>query len=186
MLFRSVDFAPTLLDFAGGAVPDDVQGRSFRSLLETGLEAADWKQEAYYRYWMHMAHHDNPAHMGIRTKTHKLIYYYGCNYDGGYKTPAAWELYDLRNDPQETKNLYGDPSQAALVADLKQRLKSARKRSGDDGSHFPQCETIVQEYWDYDDTAREKAVSISHAFLRRRLSELEAGKRNPQTHKGLP
>ena len=185
-IIENVDFAPTLLDFAGGAVPDDVQGRSFRSLLETGLEAADWKQEAYYRYWMHMAHHDNPAHMGIRTKTHKLIYYYGCNYDGGYQTPAGWELYDLRNDPQETRNLYNDPTQASLVADLKQRLKVARKRSGDDGSHFPQCETIVQEYWDYDDMAREKAVNISHTFLHRRLSELEAGKRNPQTHKGLP
>ena len=54
---------------------------------ESGREPAGWKQEAYYRYWMHMAHHDNPAHLGIRTKTHKLIYYYGCNYDGGYRTP---------------------------------------------------------------------------------------------------
>ena len=29
---------------------------------------------------------DNPAVMAIRTKTHKLLYYYGCNYDGGYQT----------------------------------------------------------------------------------------------------
>jgi arylsulfatase A-like enzyme len=167
-------------------VPEDVQGHSFRSLLETGDEAPGWKQEAYYRYWMHMAHHDNPAHMGIRTKTHKLIYFYGCNYDGGYQTPAGWELYDLRHDPQETRNLYGDPTQATLVADLKRRLKLARERCGDDGSHFPQCEAIVREFWDYDEAARAKAASISHAFLRRRLEELEAGKRNPQTHQGKP
>ena len=185
-IIENVDFAPTMLDFAGGSVPEDVQGHSFRSLLETGDEAPGWKQEAYYRYWMHMAHHDNPAHMGIRTKTHKLIYFYGCNYDGGYQTPAGWELYDLRRDPQETRNLYGDPTQATLVADLKRRLKLARERCGDDGSHFPQCEAIVQEYWDYDDEARAKAVNISHAFLRRRLQELEAGKRNPQTHQGKP
>ena len=185
-IIENVDFAPTMLDFAGGSVPEDVQGHSFRSLLETGDEAPGWKQEAYYRYWMHMAHHDNPAHMGIRTKTHKLIYFYGCNYDGGYQTPAGWELYDLRHDPQETRNLYGDPTQATLVADLKRRLKLARERCGDDGSHFPQCEAIVQEYWDYDDEARAKAVNISHAFLRRRLEELEAGKRNPQTHQGKP
>ena len=185
-IIENVDFAPTMLDFARGSVPEDVQGHSFRSLLETGDEAPGWKQEAYYRYWMHMAHHDNPAHMGIRTKTHKLIYFYGCNYDGGYQTPAGWELYDLRRDPQETRNLYGDPTQATLVADLKRRLKLARERCGDDGSHFPQCEAIVQEYWDYDDEARAKAVNISHAFLRRRLQELEAGKRNPQTHQGKP
>jgi len=185
-IIENVDFAPTMLDFAGGSVPEDVQGHSFRSLLETGDEAPGWKQEAYYRYWMHMAHHDNPAHMGIRTKTHKLIYFYGCNYDGGYQTPAGWELYDLRSDPQETRNLYGDPTQAALVANLKRRLKLARQRCGDDGSHFPQCEAIVQEFWDYDEAARAKAASISHAFLRRRLEELEAGKRNPQTHQGKP
>ncbi len=185
-IIENVDFAPTMLDFAGGSVPEDVQGHSFRSLLETGDEAPGWKQEAYYRYWMHMAHHDNPAHMGIRTKTHKLIYFYGCNYDGGYQTPAGWELYDLRHDPQETRNLYGDPTQATLVADLKRRLKLARERCGDDGSHFPQCEAIVREFWDYDEAARAKAASISHAFLRRRLEELEAGKRNPQTHQGKP
>jgi arylsulfatase A-like enzyme len=135
-IIENVDFAPTMLDFAGGEVPAGVQGASFRSLLETGEEPADWKQEAYYRYWMHMVHHDNPAHLGIRSKTHKLIYYYGCNYDGGYQTPAGWELYDLQNDPHETRNLYGDPAKADLVAKLKSRLAAARERCGDDGSHF--------------------------------------------------
>lgn len=183
-IIENVDYGPTMLDFAGAEIPDSVQGRSFKSLLESGDEPEDWKQEAYYRYWMHMAHHDNPAHVGIRTKTHKLIYYYGCNYDGGYQTPAGWELYDLVNDPHETRNLYDDPASADLVKKLKQRLAEARVRVGDDGSHFPACEKIVQEFWDYDQADREKAIRTSHEYLARRQSELRANKRNVKTWEG--
>lgn len=183
-IVENVDYGPTMLDFAGAAIPASVQGKSFRSLLETGVEPANWKQEAYYRYWMHMAHHDNPAHVGIRTKTHKLIYYYGCNYDGGYQTPPGWELYDLEHDPQETVNLYNDPAYTDLVADLKKRLAATRQRIGDDGSHHPKCEAVVQEFWDDSDADRVKAAEISHAYLKRRLGELEAGKLNSRTWVG--
>ena len=112
-IIENVDYGPTMLDFAGADIPESVQGRSFKSLLETGEEPKDWKQAAYYRYWMHMIHHDNPGHVGIRTKTHKLIYYYACNYDGGYQTPPGWELYDLVNDPHETRNIYDHPDSQA-------------------------------------------------------------------------
>ena len=183
-IVENVDYGPTMLEFAGAEIPESVQGRSFKSLLETGKEPEDWKQEAYYRYWMHMAHHDNPAHVGIRTKTHKLIYYYGCNYDGGYQTPAGWELYDLVKDPHETRNLYDDPASADLVKELKQRLAETRVRVGDDGSHFPACEKIVQEFWDYDAADRKKAAQISHDYLARRKAELEANKRNIKTWEG--
>ena len=183
-IVENVDYGPTMLDFAGAEIPESVQGRSFRSLLETGKEPDDWKQEAYYRYWMHMAHHDNPAHVGIRTKTHKLIYYYGCNYDGGYQTPPGWELYDLLNDPHETRNLFHSPAHAHLADELRSRLAEARKRVGDDGSHYPSCEAIVQEFWDYDHADQERAREISHQYLRRRLTELQSGKRNVRTYWG--
>ncbi|WP_166823204.1 sulfatase family protein [Thalassoroseus pseudoceratinae] len=183
-IIENVDYGPTMLDFADAQIPSTVQGRSFKSLLETGKEPDGWKQEAYYRYWMHMAHHDNPAHLGIRTKTHKLIYYYGCNYDGGYQTPPGWELYDLVNDPHETQNIFHDPQHRELVADLKQRLSDTRKRVGDDGSHFPDCEAIVQKFWDYDDADQAEAVKISHQYLRRRQEELKAGKKWVTTWKG--
>lgn len=182
-IVENVDFPATLLDFAGIASPPSVQGQSFRAVAETGVEPQDWKQEAYYRYWMHMAHHDNPAHVGIRTKTHKLIYYYGCNYDGGYRTPPGWELYDLHSDPAETKNIYDDPSQQSLVADLKSRLASARERVGDDGSHFPKCEEVIQRFWDYNAADKKEAALISHEFLNRRLDELSRDIHSPFTHR---
>lgn len=183
-IVENVDYGPTMLDFANAETPTDVQGHSFRSLLQTGDEPEGWKQEAYYRYWMHMAHHDNPAHMGIRTKTHKLIYFYGCNYDGGYQTPPGWELYDLVADPHESRNIVDDATQVERVRELKKRLSELRQRVGDDGHHFPACEKIVQEFWDYDAEARDKAIELSHRYLQRRLQELAAGTKNVKTWVG--
>ena len=180
-IVENVDFAPTLLDFAGANIPKSVQGKSFKSILESGKEPKSWKKAAYYRYWMHMAHHDNPAHVGMRTKRYKLIYFYGCNYQGNYQTPAGWELYDMVKDPHETKNLYNDPKHAKLVSSLKQWFAKLRKKVGDDGSHYPDCENIVQEFWDYSDADRKKATAISNEFLIRRKAELAEGLHNPKT-----
>ncbi|MEC7627149.1 MAG: sulfatase/phosphatase domain-containing protein, partial [Verrucomicrobiota bacterium] len=180
-IIENVDYAPTMLDFANAKIPKTVQGRSFKSLLETGKEAEDWKKAAYYRYWMHMAHHDNPAHLGMRTKRYKLIYFYGCNYQGGYQTPAGWELYDMKEDPHETKNLYHNPKYAKLASSLKNWLAKVRLRVGDDGSHYPDCEKIVQEFWDYDEADQTTARKISAEYLARRKSELENDIRNVRT-----
>ena len=183
-IIENVDFAATLIEFAGGQPPASNQGRSFLSILKSGNEPDDWKTAAYYRYWMHMAHHDNPAHVGMRTKTHKLIYYYGCNYDGGYQTPPGWELYDMVNDPAETVNLVDDPSSADLLATLKAQLEALRRDVGDDGTHHPKAEAMVDEFWDFDKADRQRAIEISHQYRSRREQELDAGKRSPKTWVG--
>jgi N-acetylglucosamine-6-sulfatase len=158
-----------------------MQGRSFKGICETGKEPQGWKQAAYYRYWMHMAHHDNPGVMAIRTKNHKLVYYYGCNYDGGYQTPPGWELYDLNNDAAELNNVYDHPDYTKVRDRLKEQLAILRKEVGDDGSRYPAAEKVVQEFWDYDAADREKARNISGEYLQRRLQELKKDKRNPRT-----
>jgi N-acetylglucosamine-6-sulfatase len=185
-IVENVDFPALMLDFAGIPTPDSMQGQSFKSICETGNEPKGWKQAAYYRYWMHMAHHDNPGHMAIRTKTHKLIYFYGCDYDGGNPTPPGWELYDLEKDPAELVNVYDDPAHAKVRAQLKLQFADLRKKIGDDGSHYPASEKIVQEFWDYDAADREKARKISSEFLQRRLESLKTSKnqgRNQQKKK---
>ena len=183
-IIENVDFAPTMLDFAGAKIPDTVQGKSFRSILESGVEPDDWKKAAYYRYWMHMAHHDNPAHVGLRTKTHKMIFFYGCNYDGGYRTPPGWELYDLINDPHETTNLIGNPKHRSVEKQLKEQLAKLRNEVGDDGHHYPECEKVIQEFWESSEKNRKKAEKIAQEFLSRRLGELKDGNRSPRTSQG--
>lgn len=166
-IVENVDFGPTMLDFAGAARPRQMQGRSFRSICQTGREPDGWKQAAYYRYWMHMAHHWNPAHFGIRTKDHKLIFYYGCDMRGGNRTPPGWELYDLRRDPREVQNVYDDPEYAEVVVKLKRQLQQLRRRIGDTDEDFPEIRKIIDEFWQYDQQARQKAVQISHDYAQR-------------------
>ena len=50
-----------------------------------------------------------PRHNGIRTKRYKLMHF--------YQFENEWELYDLKNDPDELNNLYEDPKHAKLQKD---------------------------------------------------------------------
>jgi arylsulfatase A-like enzyme len=161
-IVENVDFAPTMLDFADLPTPDYMQGRSFREIIETGNEPSDWKKAAYYHYQMHMAHHDNPAHIAIRTKRYKLMLFYGSGWKGEAEpdTPPAWELYDLKLDPTEDNNLYDNPEYAGVIAELKDELKALRKQYKVDGPEFA-CNKVINEFWDYDDEDRAKAVAIS-------------------------
>jgi arylsulfatase A-like enzyme len=138
----NVDFAPTLLAMAGIAASGEMQGRNFLPLLQGQPTPAAWSPAVYYRYWMHMASHDNPAHYGIRTPDYKLIFFYGLPLDavGAVQTPTPphWELYDLRNDPQEMRNLYGEPALAETVRQLKQQLADLKTEHGDSDSEYPE------------------------------------------------
>ena len=176
-IVENVDYGPTMLAFAGVQTPDYMQGRSFKAILETGAEPADWKPAAYYRYWMHMAHHWNPSHFGIRTKKHKLIFYYGCDTRGGHRTPPGWELYDLTRDAREVVNVYDDPSYKDVVVRLKAQLRALRERIGDTDERFPEVKKIVDEFWEYDDAARRKAVEISHQCAERAKAGRRGGQR---------
>jgi arylsulfatase A-like enzyme len=121
-LALNVDFAPTFLEAAGVPVPAGMQGRSLLPLLR-GEVPAGWRSAIYYRYYHDPGHHDTRAHYGVRTATHKLIY---------YSTKRQWELFDLRADPQELRNLYGEPGQEALTAELQATLARLREELQDD------------------------------------------------------
>ena len=131
----NVDFAPTLLDLAHLEIPNEVQGQSLRSIV-SGDNPLTWRKSMYYRYWMHGAHFNVPAHYGIRTENHKLIYYYGdpLNATGatGDQTNPTWELFDLKRDPEELQNLYSDPTYAHLREQLRTELRHLQVEVGDE------------------------------------------------------
>ncbi len=118
----NADFTPTFLEAAGVAVPADVQGRSLVPVVK-GERPTDWRGSFYYRYYHDPGHHKTGAHYGVRTDTHKLIYFW---------RKDQWELYDLRNDPDEMHNLYNDPAQKELVARLKMELARLKREVKDD------------------------------------------------------
>ncbi len=70
----NVDFAPTFLDAAGLPPNAQMQGRSLLPVLR-GRAPTDWRTAMYYRYYHDPGHHNTRQHYGIRTMTHKLIYF---------------------------------------------------------------------------------------------------------------
>jgi len=128
-LVLNLDFGPTFLDFAGAAQPAEMQGRSFRLILE-GTTPADWRQSMYYHYYEYPGAHSVKRHYGIRTDRYKLIHFY---YD-----IDAWEFYDLQKDPHELNNICADPANAQLIADLKVELGKLRKQYGDSDENAQQ------------------------------------------------
>ncbi len=117
----NVDFAPTFMEIAGLKVPADVQGHSLLPLLK-GQRPADWRKSWYYRYYHDPGDHNTRAHYGVRTETHKLIYFW---------KKDQWECYDLVHDPDELVNLAYDPAHAGLVAELKRELYRLKKEVQD-------------------------------------------------------
>ena len=111
------DFAPTFLDLAGEKVPADMQGRSLVPIFG-GTKPDGWRTSFYYRYYHDPGDHNTAAHYGVRTETHKLIYFWRRD---------QWECYDLIKDPQELYNIYNDPTAQTTVAQLKTELYRLKK-----------------------------------------------------------
>ena len=121
----NIDFAPTFLDFAGVPKPAEMQGRSFRAILD-GKTPADWPQVFYYHFHeFPEPDHHVARHFGVRTDRFKLIRYYFP------EDRKEWELFDLKSDPLELRNVYGDPAYAKTVAEMKELLKEQRAKYKD-------------------------------------------------------
>ncbi len=119
----NLDFAPSILDFAGIRIPDDMQGASFRTILH-GTSPVDWRKSMYYHYYEYPhGWHKVKRHYGIRTQRYKLIHF--------YHDIDAWELYDLEKDAHEMNNLYDHADYAEIVRTLKAELKSLQQKYGD-------------------------------------------------------
>ncbi len=125
-LVMNIDWAPTVLNIANAKIPADIQGKSFLPLLKSTTHTAKvpWRKDAYYHYYEFPEPHHVFPHFGIRTDRYKLAYFYG--------GADSWELYDLKTDPSEMNNLYGNKQTEKLTADLKTRLKALMAEYQDD------------------------------------------------------
>lgn len=120
----NVDFGPTFLDLAGIEVPSEMQGRSFRKVLEKkGRIPAGWREAAYYHYYEYPAEHSVKRHYGIRTSDCKLIHF--------YNDIDQWEMYDMKADPQEMRNVYDDPAYADKRALMHRILEQVQQEYED-------------------------------------------------------
>jgi uncharacterized sulfatase len=159
-----IDILPTLVEIGGGTAPGGIDGRSFAAVLRgeraehrdriftthsgdgamniypaRSLRTGDWKYirnlhpeyyyashvdlvqaDAYFNSWRERAKTD-PAAAAIVARYHQR---------------PADELYDLRADPDELKNLAGEPGQAERVAAMRAEVAAWMKASGDEGRTY--------------------------------------------------
>ena len=118
-LVLNLDYPETILDLAEHPVPQNMQGRSFLPLL-LGQPVEDWRESFYYRYYF--SHFKTPRHLGLRTRDFKLIHFDGID---------DWELYNLKTDPKEMRNLANNPNWKATLTELKAKLTELQQNVGD-------------------------------------------------------
>ncbi|AFV00469.1 sulfatase family protein [Simiduia agarivorans] len=97
-LVLNIDVAPTILKFAGLDAPAVMQGAALQSLIAG--EQIDWRTQFLGEHLMRTDW--IPTTEGVRTLDRKFIRY--------PQHPGYAELYDLKNDPLETRNLALDPA----------------------------------------------------------------------------
>jgi arylsulfatase A-like enzyme len=128
-LVLNVDLGPTLMDLARVPIPSQAQGRSLRPLLGRGMQA--WRSEIFCEeLWDHP---EIPRSECVRTERWKYIQYPG--------HPEYVELFDLAADPDEKRNLAGDPGHARVLTELRERCSRTIRELLDDQAKIKDPET---------------------------------------------
>ena len=112
-MVQNIDYAPTFLDLAGASIPTDIQGRSLLPLLKGAKSPKKWRDAVYYHFYEYPAEHSVKRHYGVRTQRYSLMHF--------YNDIDVWELYDLKEDPEQLHNIY-DTADPKLIKTLKAKL----------------------------------------------------------------
>ena len=122
-----IDLPPTLLDAAGIAVPDHMQGHSLLPLIKK--ETLNWQEEIFVQV------SEAEVARAIRTKRWK----YGVTapdadpiHDSGSKEYIESYLYDLMADPYELDNRVGSTAHRDVADKLMSRLVERMVQAGED------------------------------------------------------
>lgn len=136
----TVDIAPSVLDLCGQPIPTGLHGRSWKKLVQGG--DPDWRRSFFYHYNYEKQFPYTPNVRGVRTDDWKYIHY-----PHGDSKPDRHlaELYHLKDDPEERRNLINDPQHAAKVKELQTELDRLMHSSGITEDKMPLDEGVKAE-----------------------------------------
>ena len=121
----NIDIAPTILEAAALKSPNHMDGKSFLALGEDKQVA--WRDFLLYEYYWEWPFPQTPTMFALRGDQYKYIHYYGL-WDSN-------ELYDLKADPLESRNLIYSPQHQDLVKQLREQLFTILSKT--DGMYIP-------------------------------------------------
>jgi arylsulfatase A-like enzyme len=121
----NIDHAPSVLDICGVEPLPKVHGRSWKNLVRG--DAGGWRKSWYYECNYEKEFPYTPNVRGVRTEEWK--YMHSPNGDDRPDTEKA-ELYNLKADPLETRNLIDAPEAQPELAGLKSELERLQRETG--------------------------------------------------------
>jgi len=133
----TVDMAPSILELCDARPLENIHGKSWVKLVRQGDD--DWRKSYLYHYNYEKQFPYTPNVRGVRTNDWKYVHY---PHGDGKPDRHLAELYDLKNDPGETKNLITNPKYAAKVHELKNELERLKKQLGLEKDTMPLDEGI--------------------------------------------
>jgi arylsulfatase A-like enzyme len=125
------DIYPTLCELSGIAIPETVQLKSLVPSLK----------DAEKNHRDHLSFAFMSWQRSVYDGRHKLIEY--C-VDGKRTT----QLFDLKDDPQETKNLAGDPGSKPMLVRLRKLLIEEKGRLNDGNTPYPFSDKLGDDFWE--------------------------------------
>ncbi|MFQ5730762.1 MAG: sulfatase [Planctomycetaceae bacterium] len=117
-LVLTTDIAPTIEQLTGATVPKGVQGKSLVPLIHA--EKTDWRTDFFYEHLF--KHARIPQTEGVRTQRWKYTRYISVK-------PQYEELFDLKTDPHEERNLAKDAKFADVLRRLRKRCNVLAKNA---------------------------------------------------------
>ncbi len=131
-----LDLFPTLCDLANLPAPAGLEGRSLRPLWSPAAATGPWRDSVFLAFTDTMR--------SFRDERWKLIV---------YPPTGRRQLFDLRRDPHERRNLAGSPGHRAREEALLARMREAQERDGDP---LPLSS----------EAARPSSIDLSHGYRR--------------------
>ncbi len=116
----NLDVAPTILDYAGAAIPQRYQGRSLVPLVQ-GKSSADWRKDFFCEHLMN--HPDIPKWEGVHSQRYVYARYFE-------QQPPFEFLHDLEADPDQLSNLADEPQYAPILKAMRKRMHELRDSYG--------------------------------------------------------
>ena len=115
----NIDVAPTVLSAAGMTVPEVMQGRDLAPLYLSRTSPA-WRDEFFYEHPTITSRDRIPSSQGVIRQDWKYVNWPEFEYE---------QLFDLKKDPQELRNLAAEGRPPNVQAAMRQKLEEWRRRA---------------------------------------------------------
>jgi N-acetylglucosamine-6-sulfatase len=119
-MVQNIDLAPTVLESANIIIPDQIEGKSLVPLIKN--PSKEWRKSILIEYYSDIVFPRivNMGYKAIRTERYKYIRY--------EELHSMDEMYDLKTDPFELKNVITYPDSQGTLSQLKKELNELLKQ----------------------------------------------------------